>query len=213
MRPPSPFAARGLYLITPDEPDTARLLRMLDEALQPPVCILQYRSKSVPSSVRLQQATEIKKLCVERHVALIINDDIELALQINADGVHLGKDDDDIREARLLLGKQKIIGASCYNDIERAQTAVETGADYVAFGAVYASQTKPYAPRASLELIREAAQLGKPIVAIGGISADNADEVLQAGAHQLAVIQSVFGADSVRAAVQQFQSIFQRYEN
>jgi thiamine-phosphate pyrophosphorylase len=205
----SGFPARGLYLITPDETNTARLLQRVADALHSPVALLQYRNKTATGSLRLEQARGLLSLCAERDIAFIVNDDIELAMQIDADGVHLGKDDDDVREARLLLGKEKIIGASCYNDIERAQLAAAAGADYLAFGAMYPSLTKPYAPRASLELIRQAAQFGKPIVAIGGITVENATPVIDAGAHYLAVIQSVFAADSAHSAVQQFIPFFE----
>ncbi|MGC1547873.1 MAG: thiamine phosphate synthase, partial [Rhodanobacter sp.] len=144
----------------------------------------------------------------EHNVPLIINDDIVLALEVSADGVHLGEDDGDIAEARNTLGKRAIIGVSCYDSLDRAQKAVTSGADYVAFGAFFPSPTKPHARQASIELLGQSAALGVPRVAIGGITPDNGAPLVEAGADYLAVVSAVFAATDVRTAARRFANLY-----
>ncbi len=199
--------ARGVYLITPDETDSARLLERVRPLLAG-TSWLQYRNKAVDAPTRLAQATALQALCAEAGVPLIINDDAALALQVGAAGVHLGEDDGDIAAARALLGPQAIIGASCYDEFERAQRAVVAGADYVAFGAFFPSRSKITPRRASPELLRQSAALGVPRVAIGGLTPDNSRAVVDAGADLIAVISGVFSEADPVAALDAYRSCF-----
>lgn len=203
----------GLYAITPDEADTDLLVAKVEAALQGGIKVLQYRNKLANNKLQTQQARAILPLCRQYHVPLIINDSIELCLMLDADGVHLGADDGNLSEARARLGADKIIGASCYNRFDLALSAQQAGATYVAFGACFASSTKPHAPVAALDLFKQAkAQLHIPVVAIGGITLTNAPSVIEIGADSIAVINAIFGPnftlDDVRATTQQFAQLF-----
>lgn len=192
---------RGLYLITPDEPDTARLLLRVLPLLAVKPALLQYRNKRASPNLRREQALALLGVCRRAGVPLVVNDDVGLAHEIGAGGVHLGADDGAIAEARRKLGRDAIIGASCYDDLDRAAAAAREGADYLAFGAMFPSGTKPQARRAPLTVLRDAGRFGLPRVAIGGITRDNAHDVLATGAELLAVIGAVFDApDPVAAA-------------
>lgn len=197
---------RGLYAIT-DGP-RADLFDVVAQALSGGARLLQYRDKTTDTARRLAEAYALKQLCAEHNVPLIINDDIVLALEVSADGVHLGEDDGDIAEARNTLGKRAIIGVSCYDSLDRAQKAVTSGADYVAFGAFFPSPTKPHARQASIELLGQSAALGVPRVAIGGITPDNGAPLVEAGADYLAVVSAVFAATDVRTAAQRFANLY-----
>ena len=199
----------GLYLITPDEPDTARLLAHVQPLLELGVAMLQYRNKSADASLRREQAQPLLKLCRGAGVPLIINDDWRLAADIGADGSHLGANDGELRAARAAMPAGAILGASCYNDLARAERAAAEGASYLAFGAFFTSTTKPLARRAELSLLHDAARFGLPRVAIGGISPDNARSILAAGADFLAVIGAVFDAVDPAAVVREFHSCFE----
>jgi thiamine-phosphate pyrophosphorylase len=200
----------GVYAITPETADTERLLAQVEAALQGGVAAVQYRDKSGDVARRHEQASELVALCHRYGAPLIVNDDLRLADLAGADGVHLGRDDGGLREARIILGPGKFVGASCYQSLERAQAAQAAGADYVAFGSFYASPTKPAAPRASLDLLRAAAPaVHVPLVAIGGITLANAPELLDAGADCLAVLSALFDAADVRAAAHDFNQLFE----
>lgn len=199
---------RGLYAITADETDTAGLLLQVEAALAGGASILQYRNKRVHGAAALEQARQLQSLCRRHAVPLIINDDVALALALDADGVHLGIDDGDIRAARQQLGADKIIGASCYNNLALAAQAAKLGADYVAFGACFPSTTKPDAPRAEPQLFRQARDLGLPIVAIGGITLHNAAGIITAGADAIAVIGALWQADDIQARAHEFTQLF-----
>ena len=199
----------GLYAITPDIADTDLLLAKIEAALQGGVSVLQYRNKHANYRLQTQQASAIFPLCKQYRVPFIINDSIELCLALDADGVHIGADDGNIAEVKASLGANKILGASCYNRFDLALSAQESGATYVAFGACFASSTKPHAPVASLDLFKQAkAQLHIPAVAIGGITLTNARSVIQAGADSIAVINAIFSADDVKLAAQHFAHLF-----
>ncbi len=198
----------GLYAITPEEPDTVRLLSRARLALQGGARVLQYRSKSDDRALKLEQAKALAVLAREFSVLLIINDDAELAMQACAQGVHLGVDDGSVAAARRLLGADKIIGMSCYNRLSLAHDAKKQGADYVAFGAFFASTTKPQAAVAGLDLLSQARyEIGLPIVAIGGITAENGASLLHAGADALAVISALFDAQDVMLSARQFANL------
>lgn len=198
---------RGLYLLTPDEPDTA-CLRARVAAVIGEASLLQYRNKAASRALRLAQARVLLPLCRQAGVPLLVNDDIDVAAEAGADGVHLGEHDGALALARQALGEAAIIGASCYNDLERAQLAAASGADYIAFGAFHASATKPGARRAEPALLRAAASLGLPRVAIGGITPDNGPALVQAGADLLAVVSGVFDAPDPAAAARAYRACF-----
>jgi thiamine-phosphate pyrophosphorylase len=201
----------GLYVLTPQEPDTDALLRKVRAAIAGGATIVQYRAKDLDDARKHDQGVALLHCCRQHGVPLIVNDDVALAVAIDAEGVHLGRDDGDLAAARRALGPKKFLGASCYRDIAIAERALAAGADHVAFGSVFASPTKPGAARAPLELLTQArAKLRVPIVAIGGITAANARSVVEAGAHALAVISAVFDAPDVEAAARGFQPAFRQ---
>lgn len=200
----------GLYAITPETADTEQLLTQVEAALTGGVAAVQYRDKSDDVARRHEQASELVMLCRQFGVPLIVNDDLRLADLCDADGVHLGRDDGSVREARIILGKGKIIGASCYQDLALAQAAQAAGADYAAFGSFFPSPTKPAAARADVTLLHEAARaLRLPIVAIGGITAANAATLLDAGADSLAVLSALFDTPDIRAAARALNQLFE----
>jgi thiamine-phosphate pyrophosphorylase len=201
---------RGLYALTPELADTEKLCQLVEASLLGGASAIQYRSKTADHSLRVTQARALLNLCRQHNVPLIVNDYIQLCLTIDADGVHLGGNDGNLPEARKQLGTDKILGASCYNRFELAQAAKTNGADYVAFGACFTSGTKPDAAKAPLELISRAQQvLNMPIVAIGGITLDNAALVVKAGASSIAVISALFSADDIKQTAQRFSNLFQ----
>ncbi|PJK12101.1 thiamine phosphate synthase [Lysobacteraceae bacterium NML95-0200] len=201
------FPRRGLYLITPDGEDTRQLLRQVAQVLPFAAC-LQYRNKRADAVQRLAEAAALRELCTAHGVCFIVNDDVWLAQEVAADGVHLGKGDGSLQVARELLGANASIGISCYDDAARAREAAAEGADYVAFGAVFASATKPGARAASLKLFAETMDIDVPKVAIGGITPDNAHQVAAAGADLIAVIAGVFAADSPVDAARRCAAVF-----
>jgi thiamine-phosphate pyrophosphorylase len=198
---------RGLYLVTPDEPDTRRLLGRVAPLL-PHATWLQYRNKSAGAALRREQATELQALCAAAGVPLIVNDDPALAAAAGAAGVHVGEDDAGIAAARALLGPGAIIGASCYDDPGRARDAAAAGAGYLAFGALFPSSTKPGARRATPALLHAAIVHGLPLVAIGGITPDNAGIAIAAGADLVAVVGGVFDAPEPVRAARALQALF-----
>jgi thiamine-phosphate pyrophosphorylase len=200
----------GLYAITPDIADTEILLLRSRAALSGGARVLQYRNKTASPALRSIQARALQQLCAEFHVPLLINDHLELALAVDAAGLHLGAEDGDIAAARARLGPHKLLGASCYDRIELAQGAVAAGADHIAFGSFFASSVKPDAVRPPLDLISRAKkQFHLPVVAIGGITPHNAPQLIAAGVDAVAVISAVFTAPDVAAAAREFQNLFE----
>jgi len=182
----------GLYAVTPDVADTARLVSVVEAALAGGASAVQYRNKSADDALRARQAAALARVHAARGALFIVNDDPRLAAQVGADGVHVGENDGAIEAARELVGPDRIVGASCYDDLELARKAVVAGADYVAFGSFFPSPTKPTARKASTALLEPARMLGVPIVAIGGIDAENARGLACMGADAVAVISAVF---------------------
>ena len=202
-------AVSGLYAITPDCADTADLLRRARLVLAGGARVLQYRNKSATAALRLVQGRALRELTREFAVPFIVNDEVRLAAQVDADGVHLGAMDGSLNAARDVLGKQKIIGISCYNRLSLARKAIAAGADYVAFGAFFSSSVKPDAVVVDIGLLRQArAEFAMPLVAIGGITAQNGASLVQAGADALAVISALFDAADSQAAAQDFSKLF-----
>lgn len=199
----------GLYAITPDITDTGRLCRMVEQALAGGARCLQYRNKSADDPLRLAQASALLLLCQRYHVPLIVNDHLELACQIDADGLHVGRDDNTFPAIKDHLVSHKLVGVSCYNQLTRAVEAEKAGASYVAFGAFFPSTTKPNAARAAANLISEAKSvLSVPVVAIGGIDLNNAASLVARGCDAIAVSQALFGAEDIEFAAKCFSQLF-----
>ncbi len=205
-----PHHLTGLYAIADTQYLSAdRLVPAVEQAIQGGARAIQYRDKRHPAEARRRHVTELVALCRRAGIPLIVNDDVELAHITGADGVHLGRDDMPLKSARTRLGAQRLIGISCYNELERALASEADGADYVAFGSFFPSPTKPGAVRASLELLATARQcLGLPIVAIGGITPENGAQLLAAGADMLAAAGGVFNHNDIRAAASAYARLF-----
>ena len=204
---------RGLYAITPDEPDTDALVRKVRLALAGGARVVQYRNKSAVAALRRDQGAALLALCRKQRVPLIVNDDLELAEALDADGLHLGRDDASVEQARLRLGMTKMLGASCYDQLGLALAARHASADYVAFGSAFPSATKRSAVRAPLSLYREArACLACPIVAIGGITTANARSLIAAGADAVAVIGALFDAPAIEKRAWEFAAMFEVHD-
>ncbi len=202
---------RGLYAITPETADRADLLSRVDAALSGGCRILQYRDKLSAMPERVARARALRELTRRHGTRLLINDDLALCRLVEADGVHLGEDDGNLRAARAILGPDAILGASCYADYAMAERASAAGADYVAFGAVYPSPTKPNARRATVDLFfRAKSGFTVDVCAIGGITLDNAPPLIAAGADLLAVITDLFSAPDIAARAAQYQQLFER---
>lgn len=202
----------GLYAITPAAlaRDPQRLYAAVAAALAGGARLLQYRDKTSDVAQRRDIARELLKLCRRRQVPLIINDDAQLAAEVEADGVHVGMSDTPLAQARALLGERAIIGVTCGNQIDRARAARQGGASYVSFGRFFDSRTKPNAPPAAIETLKEARQtIGIPICAIGGITPKNAAPLIEAGAGMVAAVGGLFDAPDIKAAAQEYSSLFQ----
>ncbi len=202
----------GLYAITPELVDTAVLLTRVRAALTGGAGAVQYRQKHADAALRVVQAGALVALCKAQRVPLIINDDVALALRVNADGVHLGRDDGSVAEARSALGADAIIGVSCYNEMALADAAAAAGANYAAFGSIFASNTKPGAVRASVALLAEAKhRLNIPIVAIGGVTLGNAQQLIDVDVDAVAVISDLFAAPDITARAAMFHQLFENH--
>lgn len=200
---------RGLYAITDATLMADKFELAIEQSLQGGTRIIQYRDKSEDSKKRLKQARIIRQLCDQYQALFIVNDDIDLAIATNADGVHLGKDDLAMTTARDQLGHNKIIGITCYNQLQNAIDAEQAGADYVAFGAFFSSSIKPNATDAPLSLIRQAKdQLQIPVCCIGGITSNNANSLIDAGADMIAVISDIYASQDIKLASQTLSELF-----
>ena len=200
----------GLYAVTPDTADTPVLLARVEAALAGGARLLQYRNKLASPALRLSQGRALLALCWEYQVPLIINDHLELAVALDAHGLHVGEEDGEVAETRKRLGPDKILGVSCYASVETARAAAEAGASYVAFGGFFPSKVKPgKTERTPIALLGEAKKaLDLPVVAIGGITLDNAPTLIKAGADSIAVISALFEASDVRATARRFRDLF-----
>lgn len=195
-------------MVTPDCADSALLASRLEGVLAGEPVLVQYRNKTASPDLRLAQARLLADLCRRARVPFVVNDSLALALEVGADGVHLGRDDGDIAHARATLGVDRIIGVSCYDDWSRAEAAMAAGADYVAFGAMYPSPTKPAAVRAPLELLCQARSRNVRCAAIGGITLENAPALVEAGADLLAVVSDVFDAPAPAERAAAYRHLF-----
>ncbi|MFA4969604.1 MAG: thiamine phosphate synthase [Sulfuritalea sp.] len=203
---------RGLCAVTLDDPLLPRLSALVKAALDGGTPFVQYRNKMASRPLRRAQAAEMLRICRAAGAKLIINDDVWLAVEIGADGAHLGRDDapgGSLAAARDALGPKRILGVSCYNELARAEEAAAAGADYLAFGSMFSSRTKPAAVRAPLEMLGEARRrFGLPVAAIGGITLENAPEIIAAGADMLAVVSDLFDAMDIKARAEAYQELF-----
>jgi len=208
----NPSLLGGLYAITDSHLiPKDKFINTVEQAIIGGASVVQYRDKTHDYQRRFREALALRKLCQHYKILLIINDDVELAEKVGANGVHIGQDDASLKTARAVLGEQAIIGVSCYNQFVLAQAAVEAGASYVAFGRFFSSHIKPEAVQANVDLLHEAREkLNCPVVAIGGITPDNGAELLAAGADSLAVIQGLFGQADVMVAAQRYARLFQK---
>jgi thiamine-phosphate pyrophosphorylase len=202
---------QGLYLVTPNWDDTARLLDLSEQALAagPGIAMLQYRHKEAGPALREEQAGALLALCRRYRVPFIVNDHLDLCEQTGADGIHVGGTDTDVAQVRARLGPDKIVGASCYGELQLALDAQTAGASYVAFGGFYPSKVKKYAVTTKLDILDQArAAIRIPTVAIGGMTPENATPLVARGVDMVAAISSVYQAESVAAAVRRFQALF-----
>jgi len=205
---PEPAAPAGLYLVTPERLSGIPLLAAVDDALEAGARWLQYRDKTGDAVMRRATAVALAKLCRQHDAQLVINDDLELALAIDGAGLHLGRDDGDLAAARKQLGPDRVLGASCYGDLQRGRDALAAGASYIAFGAMYASASKPQAPAIGTAVLGEARAAGLgPRVAIGGITLERAADTLSVGADALAVIGDIFDAPDIRQRVRGWRTL------
>ena len=209
----SRYSLHGLYVITPcssiQSITTSELLNKVQSAIEGGARIVQYREKYLPAPERREQARQLKALCDSCQVIFLVNDEVTIAAEVGAHGVHLGQGDVALRDARAMLGESAIIGVTCHNELALARAAQQQGADYVAFGRFFSSTSKPEAVEADIELLQRAkSELSLPIACIGGITAENAKLLISAGADMLAVINAVFGADDVKQAARQLADCF-----
>ena len=204
---------KGLYAVTHEEKDSCVLSSQVESCIKGGARLIQYRSKTLSKIEQHKQAKKIKTICNYHKVPLIINDNIELCRILDADGVHLGENDDSLEKARLLLGPSKIIGVSCYNSIDRVKKAVDKGATYIALGACFPTITKPNAPIATLDLISLVLKEFKiPLVAIGGINLENIELLINEGVSCFALINSLFKTKDIEGTASQFSSLINRSE-
>jgi len=203
------FALRGLYVVTPDWDDTKKLLAISEQALKGGAALLQYRHKTASDALRRQQAEELFALCRRYRVPFIINDFVQLCLDIDADGIHVGGTDKSVAEVRALVGPDVILGSSCYGDLALAHAAEKAGASYVAFGGFYPSRVKKYPVTTPQTIVTDWKAQGKvPSVVIGGMTSDNAAPLVTNGADMVAAISAVYMAPDPEAAAHQFAQLF-----
>jgi thiamine-phosphate pyrophosphorylase len=202
-------ALKGLYLVTPDWDDTQKLLEITELALKGGVALLQYRHKTADAAQRQEQAECLLALCRSYNVPFIINDYIDLCLAIDADGIHVGGTDKSVAEVRKLIGPDKILGSSCYGDLQLAHAAEKAGASYVAFGGFYPSLVKKYPVTTSPTIVTDWKAQGKlPSCVIGGMTRDNADPLVKNGADMVAAISSVYLAGDPQAAARELAALY-----
>ena len=203
--PTSRLHGKGVYAIT-DGP-RHDLVAAVEAALAGGARLLQYRDKTTDTERRHREADELSRICARYGVPFIVNDDVKLA-KLTGGGVHLGREDMSVAQAREVLGPHAIIGVSCYGSLERARELATQGVDYLAFGAMYPSSTKPHAPVASHDVVTQVKALGLPVVAIGGLTPDNAGVVIDAGADYIAVVSAIFAARDIQSATRRFVDLF-----
>jgi thiamine-phosphate pyrophosphorylase len=200
---------KGLYIVTPDWDDTQKMLQVTEEALRGGASLVQYRHKTASPELRRAQAEPLLALCRRYSVSFIVNDFVELCLALDADGVHVGGTDAPIAEVRAAVGPDKIVGASCYGDLDLARKAHKAGASYVAFGGFYPSRVKKYVVATKAEIVAlSKAEIPLPVVVIGGMTQENSAPLVAQGADMVAAISSVYTVTDPRAAATDFVALF-----
>ncbi len=200
---------KGLYLVTPDWDDTEALIKATEIALTVGVGLLQYRHKTASGELRIEQASALLKLCRQHNVPFIVNDHIDLCIALDADGIHVGGTDASVAVVRTLIGKDKILGASCYGDFDLAEQAQIADASYVAFGGFYPSRVKKYEVSTPASIVSKAkSELTVPVCVIGGMTPENAKPLVKEGADMVAAISSVYNAADIATAVREFAALF-----
>lgn len=200
---------KGLYLVTPDWDDTGSLLAATEAGLRGGAAIVQYRHKTASAELRAEQARELLALCRRHGKPFIINDRVDLCLEIDADGIHVGGTDLDVGAVRALVGPDRVVGASCYGSLELAHAAQAAGASYVAFGGFYPSRVKKYEVATPPAIVKDAkSSLAVPVVVIGGMTHENAKPLISLGADMVAVISSVYMTEDAESAARRFSEFF-----
>ncbi len=207
-------ALKGLYIVTPDWDDTEKLLDVTEKALKGGAAVVQYRHKTAKEEQLREQAIALQKLCKQYGVPFIINDYVNLCIELDADGIHVGGTDDSVAVVRSKVGPNKIIGASCYGEMDLARKAQKEGASYVAFGGFYPSRVKKYAVITPVSIIRDAKKelVNMPSCAIGGITLENAIPLVQQGVDMISVISSVYMVEDPEAAARAFADLYKHYK-
>lgn len=201
---------KGLYLVTPDWDDTTKLLAATEAGLRGGAALVQYRHKTADAALRKEQASALRDLCKRYGKPFIINDHVDLCIELNADGIHVGGTDLDVAKVRAMVGPQCIVGASCYGSVDLARAAHEAGASYVAFGGFYPSRVKKYEVTTQPSIIAASkAAIALPVVVIGGMTQENSRPLIAQGADMVAVISSVFMSDDPEAAARNFSRLFE----
>lgn len=201
---------KGLYLVTPDWDDTAKLLAATEAGLRGGASLVQYRHKTADAALRKEQASALRDLCKRYGKPFIINDHVDLCIELNADGIHVGGTDLDVAKVRAMVGPQCIVGASCYGSLDLARAAHEAGASYVAFGGFYPSRVKKYEVTTQPSIIAASkAAIALPVVVIGGMTQENSRPLIEQGADMVAVISSVFMSDDPEAVARNFSRLFE----
>jgi len=199
----------GLYLVTPDWDDTQKLIASSELALQGGAKILQYRHKTADAALRKQQAQALQTLCKRYAATFIINDHVDLCIELDADGIHVGGTDASVAQVRALVGPEKIVGASCYGDLQLAHSAHQQGASYVAFGGFYVSRIKKYPVTTPFDIVSQSKKsIPLPCVVIGGMTIENCQPLIAQGTDMVAAISSVYMTDNPETAASAFVSLF-----
>jgi thiamine-phosphate pyrophosphorylase len=206
---PEKSRMQGLYLVTPDWDDTQKLLEITEQALRGGAALVQYRHKSASLALRREQAELLLELCHIYERPFVVNDYVDLCIAIGADGVHVGGTDTSVAQVRAILGPDKIVGASCYGDLQLARDAHQDGASYIAFGGFYPSRVKKYPVTTSFDIIAKSKiEIPLPSIVIGGMTCDNAAPLVAAGANMVAAISSIYTATDPMLAAQGFSALY-----
>lgn len=203
---------KGLYIVTPDWDDTAKLVEVTEKALKGGAELVQYRHKTATPEQRREQASALQAVCKKYGKPFIINDFVDLALELDADGVHVGESDEAVAAVRAKVGPNKIVGASCYGEMDLVRNAYKAGASYIALGGFYPSRIKKYPVTTELDIVRQMKQEmpDLPSVAIGGIDLENAVPLVERGIDMISVISSVYFADDPEAAARAFADMYEK---
>lgn len=204
-----PWSLRGLYIVTPDWDDTGKLVEATEQAIRGGARLVQYRHKTAAADLRKEQASALLQVCRRHDTPFIINDHVDLCMELDAEGIHVGGTDASVADVRARVGKDKIVGASCYGTLQLARDAYAAGATYVAFGGFYPSRVKKYDFRTAPEIVAESKkEIPLPVVVIGGMTQENCLPLIAQGTDMVAAISSVYMTDDPEAAARRFADLF-----